>query len=555
MSASLETTSLVYVNTPLVLMSMAPLVLIALASYSMDLKITSPILVGCFRTFFQLSILGLILRPIFEWGEANVWVVIAYVLLMVLVTSYESVARSNYTFDGIFFRIFISLLFNVTVVSLLAFCVIIRPEPVLWLPQYVIPIIGMLLGNSINGISISLNTLLTSMVEDSSELDLFLSFGANRVEATSRLIRESIRTGSMPIFNSMAMIGIVYIPGMMTGQIIAGAPVFEAAHYQMLIMYLIAMCTFGTILTEVFLVQRVGFDSEMPRFDRFVKRKEKRTVVDVLVDTVKWCLGRQQQSEEESESLLGPHVDAPSYVGSKGELEIRSLHASNGSIEKLQVCHLSRSFHVPSSTSKRSLFKDLSFSIGTGEIVLVSGPSGVGKSQLLRMIACLVPLEEEGGRMMLDGRAMHDLGNMALWRQRVRYVTQYKIGISGTPLDFIHRITTFQSWKHADSWTPASKGEMIGMCRDLLQNWGMDAKTSLESEWTFLSGGEAQRVIVAIALASRPQVLLMDESTSALDLDTKIRLEKSVAACVAKFGMSVLWITHDVDQVERMSRL
>ena len=72
---------------------------------------------------------------------------------------------------------------------------------------------GMLLGNCINGISLALNSLFTSLVECSREVELMLSFGANKHEASSRLIREAVRTGTIPQLNSMAIIGLISIPG------------------------------------------------------------------------------------------------------------------------------------------------------------------------------------------------------------------------------------------------------------------------------------------------------------------------------------------------------
>lgn len=111
------------------------------------------------------------------------------------------------------------------------FGLILQPIPV-WSPTYVIPIVGMLLGNCINGISLSLNSMLTSMVDSAREIELLLSFGASSYEAVSRLLNEAVRTGTMPQLNGMAIIGIISIPGMMTGQILGGSPVREAARYQ-----------------------------------------------------------------------------------------------------------------------------------------------------------------------------------------------------------------------------------------------------------------------------------------------------------------------------------
>ena len=71
----------------------------------------------------------------------------------------------------------------------------------------------MLLGNCINGISLALNSLFTSLVECSREVELLLSFGATNYEATARLVQEAVRNGTMPQLNSMAIIGLISIPG------------------------------------------------------------------------------------------------------------------------------------------------------------------------------------------------------------------------------------------------------------------------------------------------------------------------------------------------------
>lgn len=555
---SASESSLAYVSALNVLISASPLLVIAMVSHSMDLKLESPITVGCLRSFVQLSILGLILQPIFVAGEEHCWVVLAYVLLMILLTASESVSRTKYQFHGMFGFVLVALLINVAAISIFAFGFIIKPQPVLWEPQYVIPITGMILGNCINGISLSLNNLLTSLVENQHEVDLLLSFGADSTEASSRIVREAVRTGTMPLLNGMAVIGIVSIPGMMTGQILGGTPVMEAARYQMVIIYLITISSFGSILTIVFLSLRVVFDvsTDMLHVDRLVMRKEKRSFLDTITfccrSLCRCCSGvcthRSQPSGESRP--LAEDIETSPYAMPGCQIQISTLIPSSDNQICLNVNGVSQSFATTNGKGRRFLFHDLSFALRKNEILLVGGPSGSGKSQLLRVIAGLSPQDSDGGSLMLQGRP-RKLNDMAMWRQHVRYVSQSTVDTPGTPRDFIDRITSFRS-RRRDSGS-LSHDEMMVLCRDFLTSWGMEA-SSLEKSWSMLSGGEAQRIIVAIALASHPRVLLLDECTSALDLATKILVEQSVEAFAKTNDSCVLWVTHDVEQVKRMSR-
>lgn len=186
--------------------------LVAWVSSVMGLDIESPILVGTVRAFVQLSVLGFILDPIFVWGVDLWWLVLGYCGLMILLASYESSVRSKYYLEGQFWMVLLPIAVTIVCVGAFAFCVVLRPKP-LYDPQYVIPIVGMLLGNCINGVSLSLNSILTSLVESTREVELLLSFGANNYEATSRLFRDAVRAGAMPQLNGMAIIGIINIPG------------------------------------------------------------------------------------------------------------------------------------------------------------------------------------------------------------------------------------------------------------------------------------------------------------------------------------------------------
>lgn len=177
----------------------------------MELDLAGPIISAATRTFVQLSILSTILGLIFKLQ--NKYLVIVYCLFMVTLAAHASCGRANYIFDGHFESAFLSLLINVALVGSFAFAVVIRPKPV-FNPQYVIPITGMLLGNCVTGISLTMNNLTIALVERQAEIELYLSFGATSHEAVLRLLSEAVRSGTMPILSNMSVIGLIAIPGM-----------------------------------------------------------------------------------------------------------------------------------------------------------------------------------------------------------------------------------------------------------------------------------------------------------------------------------------------------
>lgn len=630
---------LIRVPVSLLLLSTAPLLGLAFLSHRMKLGLESPIVVGILRTLGQLAILGAILHPIFALGIRCWWIVCLYVLFMVVLASWEASTRnSKYYFTGMVECVLAALLVNVGGVSLFAFGVILRPTP-LWNPQYVIPIVGMLLGNCISGVSLSLNNLLVGLHEQMAEVEVYLAFGANPAEASGRIVREAVRVGAMPMLNSMAVIGIISIPGMMTGQILGGSAPTTAAVYQMLIMILIATCTFGTILAEVSIVRCVAFEGDVFQSQRFKVRPSRQNFLETLawmgslfaLNFKRPCQNENSPrvtektplAQSQEETIVSPRgkvdvstlrhgggtadPESPSKVG--GALSRPILHVENLSLTIGTNDSISSLSHDAQS-GRRTLFRNLTFNVYAGDVLAVSGPSGVGKSQLLRRLAALSShhLEEAHSAWAAPGVVL--LGGHAIlfsapftpnqhshpdWRRQIRYVPQGKLDLNGTPREFIRQVTSFASWRRHDwgrrlsvignnlraslrrsssasgdidvglgatgSNGTLSEGnecivptfeELTADCLRLVHLWGLDG-TSLDSEWKVLSGGESQRILVAISVASRPRVLLLDESTSALDLEVKLRVERTILDTAASTGMAVIWITHDEDQLQRLS--
>jgi putative ABC transport system permease protein len=127
----------------------------------------------------------------------------------------------------------------------------------------------MILGNTMNGVSIGLDRLLSSAVRERAAIEARLALGHGRAEALRDLAREAVRSGLTHIINAMSAAGIVFIPGMMTGQILAGAAPADAVKYQILIMFLIAGGTgLGVLAAVIGGARRITDPRHRLRLDR-----------------------------------------------------------------------------------------------------------------------------------------------------------------------------------------------------------------------------------------------------------------------------------------------
>jgi putative ABC transport system permease protein len=224
----------------------------------------------------QLLLIGLVLRTIFAHVHLGWIALIAAVML--LAAGREVRARQKRPLKGGWgFGVgTISMFLSSFAVTVLALTVIIGGTP-WYAPQYAIPLLGMLLGNTMNGIALGMGRLTESAWQQRTVLEQRLLLGETRQEAVADLRRDSVRTGMIPIINSMAAAGIVSLPGMMTGQILAGSPPVEAVKYQILIMFLIAGGTGFGVMASVSLTARRLFDERHRlRLDRLTPPLEPR---------------------------------------------------------------------------------------------------------------------------------------------------------------------------------------------------------------------------------------------------------------------------------------
>ena len=226
---------------------MAALLILVNAAISLALRLGMErrLLVAAVRTIAQLALIGLVLDRVFAIGRVGI--VITLMTAMVLVAGVAAVRRTERRYPGIWLNAVVSMWASSWLITAVALFGIVRVRP--WYdPQYAIPLLGMILGNTLNGISLGLDRLTQELEVRRDQVETFLALGATRWEAAQDPVRRAVRIGMVPIINSMMVVGIVSIPGMMTGQMLAGVDPLSAVEYQIVIMFLIASGTaLGTV--------------------------------------------------------------------------------------------------------------------------------------------------------------------------------------------------------------------------------------------------------------------------------------------------------------------
>lgn len=235
----------------------------------LKLGLEKKLLVAALRSVVQLTLLGYLLVPVFSLEHPGL--VAAMGTLMIVLAGRAAVKRSSRSYRGVFSTGLFAMVLGALPTTLLATTVLIGVEP-FWAPRYAIPLLGMILGNALSGVSLGLDRALARFDEGRDEVELMLAWGASRWEAARPVAAEALRTGMIPILNSMTVVGLVTIPGMMTGQILGGTPPEQAARYQILILFLIAAATALGTTTAVLLTVRAVFDEQLRlRVDRILR--------------------------------------------------------------------------------------------------------------------------------------------------------------------------------------------------------------------------------------------------------------------------------------------
>ncbi|CAK0866234.1 unnamed protein product [Prorocentrum cordatum] len=403
----------------------------ALAHF-LEVGLADQLLVAGVRAFVQLNLLGYVLAPIFNSDSAPK-------------VTYPNLFRDAVATTTL-------ALFATGVVMML----IVMPSP--WYDaHYLIPV---------------------------DQVEVLLSFGANQWEAIWPGFTNIFRTALIPAINGMNVIGLVSIPGMMTGQILGGSPPETAARYQIVITFLISGSNFISVLCIMLLAVRSVFDAR-GRLDSERLTEQRRLNVAQLFSPAAWRKRRERRAGAAAGAeAAGRGVPLLEEAG-RTAVELREVKAYAAPADEVL---LDVGIDGLIGGSRRVA---VSLELHPGEIAVVMGPSGVGKSTVLRLLSDLQPWR--GGSASLRGARAADMRAQD-WRRDVLYVHQSKSALLGCPRDLVASVQRFKSRAGLAPLGLEPLLEEFGLC---------PAREYLDKPWGKLSGGESQRAMLAIGLAAR----------------------------------------------------
>lgn len=201
-----------------------------LISVWQKLDLEKDIAIGTIRAAAQLLLVGYVLQ--FVFNSNHPLFILAIIVFMIIIAS-RNAAKRGKGLAGIWWRVAVAIsATELLMMGLLLGLNIIEPTP-----QYIIPISGMTIGNAMVVAGLFLNQFKRDIQASSGEIETLLSLGATARRAVQNVMQHSVKSSMIPTIDGMKTVGLVQLPGMMTGMIIAGANPVEAVRYQILIVF------------------------------------------------------------------------------------------------------------------------------------------------------------------------------------------------------------------------------------------------------------------------------------------------------------------------------
>ena len=244
-------------GTPQVALAGLLLVVAAALSWKKRLHLEKDFLWGGLRMGVQLVVLGLVLQWIFT--HPHPLLIIGAAVLMSMNAGLHSTSRVKHRYPGLITQNLLTTFLAVWPLSAIGVFLLAPNHPLD--AATLLPLLGMVLGNALNGITLGLDHYTETLKERQDHVTALIALGATPAEATHSIHRQALRKALTPVFNSMYACGIISIPGMMTGQMLAGAAPLPAAIYQFIIMVLISCGGFLGAFIGLKLCERKHFDA------------------------------------------------------------------------------------------------------------------------------------------------------------------------------------------------------------------------------------------------------------------------------------------------------
>jgi uncharacterized protein (TIGR00245 family) len=508
------------------------------------------------RCALQLYLIsGFLLTEFFVLADTRpIWVLL-WITTTGALAALEAVNRVEYTYPRIQRHITLAVwMGGLAVMGAAAVLRMLGPIQPWFSPRAWIPVSGMLFGNTLTASALAAGTVTKELATQREQVEYRLSRGATWHEALQSVIRTSLTTALTPTINALSVTGIVHIPGMMTGQILAGQSPFHAAAYQVLIFFLIASqaCITVQVLMRLTVNELVDQTNDRLRTEELTPKRRDRggrmsvpTLLSSFSASLRPLLPGQSHAKRESVTNVS---DGLSILPTSQSVRLAtSTGQSNGDpilrVHEMKVARTN---------------VDLSLELHQGDRIGIQGPSGIGKSQILRSLAGLEAHDRSS--LVLMGASASDV-TMPVWRRRIALVPQNRPSLDGTPREFYEQVCRYHSQQQQQQNQP-NLGDNNSNSSDLLASgdgrrkqqdpavlaaeWGL-VESCFDQSWSTLSGGESQRASLAIALALEPDVLLLDESCSALDQQATLQVEDTLS----RLRIPVVMVSHDSAQVDR----
>lgn len=239
-------------------------------SYKLELGQTKDIVISSVRCFIQLLAAGILLKLLFEWQTW--WLVMLVLALMLVAATQIAVSRVKNRIPGLTFGVFMSLAVSSLAVGFIVVEGVIHAEP--WYSaRQMIPIAGMIIGNALSAVAVAIDRLLSDLDARSDEMFALIALGATPREAASASLKAAVGAGMTPVLATMSAAGVVTIPGMMGGQILAGADPVTAAKYQVVVMLMLSAANTLAIVMVCFYSYRKRFSDTGYYLDQGIREK------------------------------------------------------------------------------------------------------------------------------------------------------------------------------------------------------------------------------------------------------------------------------------------